>query len=75
MNAVGELYRRLEPEAQKQMEETFRKAARTRGDAECVCRMPSRDGEPSPVRLELRYWGANESAAILFALFEEAPCI
>jgi len=51
----------------------FRQVVVSKRDASCEYSLISANSEKRYIRMELRYWGANESAKILFALFNEIP--
>ena len=57
---------------QDQVARAFRETAETREGRSCEYVLRAGNGGERRVRLELQYWGANESTAILFALFYDA---
>ncbi|MEA4813793.1 MAG: EAL domain-containing protein [Oscillospiraceae bacterium] len=62
----------LSPAARATVVDAFMRAVETRDESACEYELNDDLGATRRISLSLRYWGANESANILFALFFEA---
>ncbi|MEA5050005.1 MAG: EAL domain-containing protein [Oscillospiraceae bacterium] len=57
--------------AHEEMLRAFRQTAQTHRNSDCEYDFEKEDGSRHRIRLSLQYWGANETTAVLFALFSD----
>jgi EAL domain-containing protein (putative c-di-GMP-specific phosphodiesterase class I)/DNA-binding response OmpR family regulator len=67
-----ERHHHLSPESLSAVTEAFRRVSETHGESGCTYAITEDGQRERLVSLSLKYWGANENADIVFALFSDA---
>jgi len=70
-DVTAQLDRHIAAEDVQQLKTTFRDAAARHGMGHCQYHLVDEDGRHSTIDMRLRYWGANETTKVFFALFEQ----